>query len=90
MPGDNTQDSRALGAGLIIVGAALALSSIVIGIVAADHMAAVAAALCGPVTGHCLLCVVAAASLLSSTGVIVAGVALRQEPRLTPRRARRA
>lgn len=89
MPGDNTQDSRALGAGLIILGAALALSSIGLGIVAADHMAAAAAALCGPVAGHCLLCVVAAASLLSSAGVILAGVALRRPPRLAPSRARR-
>lgn len=90
MPGDNTQDSRALGAGLIILGAALALSSLVVGIVAADHMAAAAAALCGPVAGHCLLCVVAAASLLSSAGVILAGVALRQAPRLAAPRASRA
>lgn len=89
MQGDNTQDSKALGAGLITGGAVLAISSIVIGIAAADHMAA-AANLCGPVTGHCILCVVSAASLLSSCGVILAGVALRQAPRLNQPGAARA
>ncbi|WP_292063533.1 hypothetical protein [Brevundimonas sp. UBA7664] len=80
------QDPRTLGVSLIVAGAILAVSSAVCAFAAADHMA-VAAALCGPVTGHCILCVLLAANLLASAGAAAGGVALlRTHPR--PRRQR--
>lgn len=80
------QDSRTLGVALIVAGAILAASAAVCAFAAADHMA-VAATLCGPVTGHCVLCVLLAANLLASAGAAAGGVALlRSHPR--PRRQR--
>ena len=84
MQGSDIHDSRALGAGLVIVGAVLATAAIVTAFAAADHMTATS--LCGPLTRHCLLCVVSAASLLASAGVIGAGVLLRCGPRLNQAR----
>lgn len=86
MEHSNTQDRRTLGVSLIVAGAVLAVSAAVCAFAAADHMA-VAATLCGPVTGHCILCVLMAANLLASAGAAAGGVALlRTHPR--PRRQR--
>lgn len=79
MQPNDTQPSRALGAGLIAFGALLSALAAAGALAAADHMA-VAANLCGPVAGHCILCVVSAASVLASAGVIAAGVALLTPP----------
>jgi len=75
MPASDVQTSKQIGAGLILVGAMLAVAALVAALAAADHMAA--ASLCGPLTRHCILCVAAAASLLASSGVIASGVLLR-------------
>jgi hypothetical protein len=75
MERSDTQESRTLGVSLIAAGAILAPSAAVCALAAVDHMA-VAAALCGPVTGHCLLCALLAANLLASAGAAAAGVAL--------------
>lgn len=75
MPHSDTQDSRKLGVGLIMVGAALFAAAAACVFAAADHMA-VAAALCGPVARHCILCIASAGSLLASAGVVAAGVML--------------
>jgi hypothetical protein len=86
MEHSNTQDRRTLGVSLIVAGAVLVVSAAVCAFAAADHMA-VAATLCGPVTGHCILCVLMAANLLASAGAAAGGVALlRTHPR--PRRQR--
>lgn len=79
MQGSDSHNPEQLGAGLTLTGAILATASIGAALLAADHMAA--ASLCAPLTRHCLLCVGAAASLLASSGVIVAGVLLRSGPR---------
>ena len=86
MEHSDTQDLRTLGVSLITVGAILAVSAAVCAFAAADHMA-VAATLCGPVTGHCILCALLAANLLASAGAVAGGVTLlRTHPR--PRRQR--
>ena len=80
--------SRRLGAILIMAGAILATASVGTAFAAADHMAA--ASLCGPVAGHCILCVAAAASLLASSGVIASGALLRWSSRFPRFRVSRA
>lgn len=86
MEHSDTQDPRTLGVCLIVAGAVLAVSAAVCAFAVADHMA-VAATLCGPVTGHCILCALLAANLLASAGATAGGVALlRTHPR--PRRQR--
>lgn len=72
-------NSQEVGGVLVIVGATLAAAAVVGALAAADHMAT--ASLCGPLARHCLLCVASAASLLAASGVIAAGLALRQAPR---------
>ncbi len=72
---NDTADSARYAVGLIMVGAALFASSAACALAAADHMA-FAAALCGPVARHCILCVASTGSLLASAGVIAAGVML--------------
>jgi multisubunit Na+/H+ antiporter MnhG subunit len=82
MERSQTQDLRTLGVALIFVGAILAASAVVCAFAAADHMA-LAATLCGPVTGHCILCALLAANLLASAGAAVGGVMLlrgRRDP----------
>jgi hypothetical protein len=87
MEHSDTQESRALGVSLLAAGAVLAASAAVCAFAAADHMA-VAATLCGPVTGHCLLCTLLAANLLASAGAAAGGVALlRGRPYPPSRRA---
>lgn len=75
MQRDDTQESQILGAALIVSGAILAASGAVCAFAAANHMA-MAANLCGPTTGHCILCVVSAASLLAAAATAAGGVAL--------------
>lgn len=75
MQQNDKPQSRTLGAGLIASGVLLTASAAASTLAAADHMA-LAAKLCGPVVGHCLLCVVSAASLLASAAVVMAGAAL--------------
>lgn len=86
MPHSDTRDSQKLAIGLIMVGAALFTAAAACAVAAADHMA-VAAALCGPVARHCILCIASAGSLLASAGVIAAGVMLLSD-RPAPRQAR--
>lgn len=80
---NDTPSSRTLGAGLLVLGGLLTASSAATAVAAADHMARVVS-LCGPVVGHCVLCVLAATSLLASAGVVAAGLAL-MKPRPAPR-----
>lgn len=75
MQRDDTQESQILGGALIVSGAFLATSGAVCAFAAANHMA-IAANLCGPGTGHCILCIVSAASLLAAAATAAAGVAL--------------
>ena len=75
MPHSDTRESQKLAIGLIMVGAALFIAAAACAVAAAEHMA-VAAAFCGPVARHCILCVASAGSLLASAGVIAAGVML--------------
>lgn len=75
MARSDTQDPRTLGVALIVAGAILAASAAVCAFAAADHMA-VAAPLCGPVTGHCILCALLAVNLLASAGALAGGAAL--------------
>lgn len=89
MHDSDTRQTMALGAALITVGAMLAAAAIAGGLAAISHMAD-AATLCGPETNHCILCVVSAASLLASLGVVGAGVMLRRSARLNPSAAARA
>ena len=72
---NDTADSARYGIGLIMVGTALFALSAACAFAAADHMA-FAAALCGPVARHCVLCIASAGSLLASAGVIASGVML--------------
>lgn len=67
--------SRTLAAGLLALGGLLTVSAAMTAVAAADHMARLAS-LCGPVVGHCVLCVLAATSLFASAGVVVAGLML--------------
>ncbi|WP_332653947.1 hypothetical protein [Brevundimonas sp.] len=83
MHDSDTRQTMALGTALITAGAMLAAAAIVGGLAAISHMEG-AAALCGPETSHCILCVVSAASLLASLGVVGAGVMLRRSVRLDP------
>ena len=83
----DTRNSRTIGVGLIMIGAMLFAGAAACAVAAADHMA-VAAALCGPVARHCILCVASAGSLLASAGVIAAGVMLLDgDPRLQEARS---
>ena len=72
---NDTADSASHAVGLIMVGTAVLALSAACALAAADHMA-FAAALCGPVARHCILCVASAGSLLASAGVIASGVML--------------
>lgn len=86
MERSDTRESRTLGVALIVAGAILAASAAVCAFATVEHMA-VAATLCGPVTGHCILCALLAANLLASAGAAGGGVTLlRTHPR--PRRQR--
>ena len=76
MHGSDTLQSRTIGAGLVVSGLMLAAAAAAAAWAAADHMAA---AFCGPVLRHCLLCAVSAASLVASFGVLAAGVLLLGE-----------
>lgn len=87
MQGSDIQ-SRTLGSLLIMAGVALAAVSAATALAAAGHMAG--AAMCGPVTEHCILCVAAAASLLASSGVIASGALLRWRSGFVQLRTRRA
>ena len=87
MSGSDVHTSKQIGATLIAVGASLAAASIATALVAAEHMASVS--LCGPLTGHCLLCAAATASLVASSGVIASGVLLRRSSRCVQTRASR-
>ena len=82
----DTLDSRKLGVGLIMVGATLFTVAAACAVAAVEHMAA-AAAICGPLARHCILCVASAGSLLASAGVVAAGVMLLED-RPSLRRAR--
>lgn len=75
---DNS-DCHVLGAGLIALGLALAVTAGVWGMLAAQHMAW-AASLCGPASGHCLRCVIAATSAVASLATLVAGGLLLGRP----------
>lgn len=68
-------DERIKGACLTILGVELAGLAVLVGAVAARHMA-VAANLCGPASGHCALCPTAAAILVVAVGVAGVGVAM--------------
>ena len=68
MQRSESHDSRMIGVGLVGLGAVLTAASAACAVAAADHMA-IAAGLCGPAAQHCILCAVAAASLLASAGV---------------------
>ncbi|MDI1328105.1 MAG: hypothetical protein PSV23_15035 [Brevundimonas sp.] len=86
MQHSDTRDSGKFGVGLIMVGAGLFAVSSACAVAAADHMA-FAAALCGPVGRHCVLCIASAGSLLASAGVIAAGMMLAGD-RPAPQEAR--
>lgn len=63
-----TSDERKLtGGALLVLGGSLGALALALGIRATDHMAA-AAALCGPTTGHCLLCFGAVATFVAAFG----------------------
>lgn len=79
MRNTNTQDTFKLGLGLTMLGGVLFALAAGAAFAAAVHMGG-AAPFCGPVTRHCALCVVAAASLLASVGVIASGVMLMKTP----------
>lgn len=68
-------DSSRLGLGLIALGAALTAMAMAGAAAALDHMS-IAAGLCGPGVGHCVLCAVSASSLLAAAGVIGSGAML--------------
>ena len=83
MQRSESHDSRMIGVGLVGLGAVLTAASAACAVAAADHMA-IAAGLCGPAAQHCILCAVAAASLLASAGVAAVGAMLLGErPRLS-------
>ncbi|HWQ87111.1 hypothetical protein [Brevundimonas sp.] len=87
MQRDDNQESQILGAALIVSGAILATSGAICAFAAANHMA-IAANLCGPTTGHCILCAVSAASLLAAAATAATGVALlRVRSYRSPQRA---
>lgn len=87
MQRDDTQESQILGGALIVSGALLATSGAVCAFAAANHMA-IAANLCGPGTGHCILCIISTASLLAAAASAAAGVAmLRVRSYRAPQRA---
>lgn len=88
MRNNDTPDSRKLGVYLTMLGGALAALAAGAAFAAFSHMGA-AAPVCGPVSGHCVLCVVAGAGLLASLGVIASGVLLMKTPP-SPQRAVRA
>ena len=72
---DDIDASRTLGPGLTILGAVLTALAAGSAVAAAVHMRE-AAPLCGPVDLHCMLCALAAASLLASAGVTASGLLL--------------
>ncbi|WP_309627422.1 hypothetical protein [Brevundimonas sp.] len=82
---NDTADVAGYGIGLMTVGSALFALSAACAFAAAEHMA-FAAALCGPVARHCILCVASAGSLLASAGVITSGVVLFAD-RTAPQKA---
>jgi len=69
---NDIDDEQLLGAGLMVLGAGLAASAVIIGLRAADHMAW-AASLCGPTSGHCALCLVAGAMAVAAVAAGGAG-----------------
>jgi hypothetical protein len=71
------QERRLLGGALGLLGLALAASSAVAGLQAAEHMAS-AAAMCGPTWGHCLWCVAASTLFVSALGASGAALSLLQ------------
>ncbi len=79
MQDTDTPDSRTLGVRLMVLGGALTALSAGAAVAATVHMGG-AAPFCGPVSQHCALCVVAAASLIASIGVIVSGALLMKAP----------
>lgn len=87
MQSNDIPSSRTPGAVLIGVGLLLTAVAAASAFAAADHMAT-AAALCGPALDHCIACVLSAAGLLASGGVVAAGMALLA-PRPVPQRSRR-
>ncbi len=72
---------RFLGGALVVLGLALGAAGAVSGLLAIDHMAVVAA-LCGPATGHCGLCLAAGSLLVASVGATGAGLRFLLEPRV--------
>lgn len=82
----NTDEIRLLGAALVFLGLALAAAGAVAGFLAADHMS-LAAALCGPATGHCSLCLAADFLLVASIGATGAGIRFLSKPRHAARLA---
>ena len=84
MRNNDIHDSRKLGVYLLVLGGVLTALAAGAAFAAAVHMGG-AAPFCGPVTRHCALCVVAAASLLASVGVIASGVMLMKTPSSTRR-----
>lgn len=71
------QERRLLGAALGLLGLSLAAASVVAGLLAAEHMASLAA-LCGPTYGHCLWCVAASALFLAALGASGGSLSLLQ------------
>lgn len=76
----NIDEFRCLGASLVALGLALGVAGAAAGLLAADHMASIAA-LCGPAAEHCGLCLAADSLLFASVGAAGAGIRFLLKPR---------
>ena len=72
---ENSDERMIVSVGLFALTGSFGALTAALAILAMDHMA-FAAGLCGPVAGHCLLCVGAAASLAAAIGTGAAGMSL--------------
>lgn len=81
MPIRDIDELRFLGGALISLGLGLGVAAAAAGLLAADHMAAVAE-FCGPTADHCALCVAAGALVVASLGAAIIGIELVSRPRL--------
>ncbi len=75
MRSQDIPENQVLGAALVLLGVSLGAAAAVASLLAFDHMNQ-AAALCGPVSGHCVRCLVAVALLIAAIGTLGAGVRL--------------
>jgi len=71
MPIIDDLERKILGGSLLVLACSLGLMAAGLGILALEHMVA-AANLCGPIAGHCFLCI---GALASAAGALIAGLA---------------